>query len=151
MLKKVYLKKILMGYLIGIDFGTKRTGLACTDPNKIIASGLNNLPTHEVISYLKELCETDNIESFVIGRPLQKDGSLADIEIHIRSFIKLLKKNFPEHKIERYDERFTSKMAFQTMIEGGLKKKKRSNKGLLDQISATLILQSYLDYKKNTL
>ena len=140
-----------MGYLIGIDFGTKRTGLACTDTNKIIASGLKNLPTHQVISYLKTLCKTDSIDSFVIGRPLQKDGSIADVEIHIRAFIKMLKKNFPQHQIERYDERFTSKIAFQAMIDGGLKKKKRLDKGLLDQVSATLILQSYLDYKKDIL
>jgi|TARA_B100000768_G_C10931630_1_gene229860 putative Holliday junction resolvase len=140
-----------MGYLVGIDFGTKRTGLALTDPNKIIASGLKNLPTHEVISYLKVLCKTDNIECFVIGRPLQKDGSKSDVEIHIRAFIKSLKKNFPHHQIERHDERFTSKIAFKTMVDAGLKKKKRSNKGLIDQISATLILQSYLDYKKNIL
>ena len=140
-----------MGYLIGIDFGTKRTGLALTDPNKTIASGLKSLPTHKVISYLKGLSKTDNIECFVIGRPLQKDGSKSNVEIHITAFIKLLKKNFPNHKVERHDERFTSKIAFKAMVDAGLKKKRRSKKDLIDQISATLILQSYLDYKKNIL
>mgnify|MGYP001326848299 CR=1 FL=1 len=88
-----------MGYLIGIDFGTKRTGLALTDPNKTIASGLKSLPTHKVISYLKVLSKTDNIECFVIGRPLQKDGSKSDVEMHIKAFIKSLKKNFLTTKL----------------------------------------------------
>jgi putative Holliday junction resolvase len=139
-----------MGYLIGIDYGIKRTGLAYSDPLKVIASGLKNLPTNEVIPYLKKLCGTDKIESFVVGRPLQKDGSKSDVEIHIMRFIKLLKRNFPDYQIERYDERFTSKIAFQSLIETGQKKKKRLNKGLIDEISATLILQSYLDHKRNT-
>ncbi len=149
-MKKVYLKKILMGYLIGIDYGLKRTGLAYSDPMKIIASGLKNLPTNEVIPYLKKLCRTDKIESFVVGRPLQKDGSKSDVETHIMQFIRLLKSNFPDYQIERYDERFTSKIAFQSLIETGQKKKKRLNKGLIDEISATLILQSYLDHKRKT-
>ena len=148
-MKEVYLKKILMGYLIGIDYGVKRTGLAYSDPLKIIASGLKNLPTNEVIPYLKKLCGTDKIETFVVGRPLQKDGSKSDVETHIIQFIKLLKKNFPDYQIERYDERFTSKIAFQSLIETGQKKKKRLNKGLIDEISATLILQSYLNHKRN--
>ena len=139
-----------MGYLIGIDYGVKRTGLAYSDPLKIIASGLKNLPTNEVIPYLKKLCGTHKIETFVVGRPLQKDGSKSDVETHIMRFIKLLKRNFPDYQIERYDERFTSKIAFQSLIETGQKKKKRLNKGLIDEISATLILQSYLDHKRNT-
>lgn len=140
-----------MGCLIGIDFGTKRTGLACTDPDKIIASGLKNLPTPEVISFLKAYCEVEEVECFVIGKPLQKDGTPAEVETHIKEFIKSLEKKFPHQKIERYDERFTSKMALQAMIDGGLKKKQRAAKGMIDQVSATLILQSYLNYKTNTL
>ena len=147
--KGIFEKKTLMGYLIGIDYGLKRTGLAYSDPLKIIASGLKNLPTNEVIPYLKKLSGTDKIESFIVGRPLQKDGSKSDVETHIMKFIKLLKRNFPDYQIERYDERFTSKIAFQSLIETGQKKKKRLNKGLIDEISATLILQSYLDHKKN--
>ena len=138
-----------MGYLVGIDFGTKRTGLALTDPNKIIASGLKNLPTDEVIAFLEVYCQKIQVASFIVGQPLQKDGSPSAIEERIQEFIHVLKKKFPTQNIERYDERFTSKVAFQAMIDGGLKKKQRKKKGMIDQVSATLILQSYLDYKLN--
>ncbi|MDG1711764.1 MAG: Holliday junction resolvase RuvX [Flavobacteriaceae bacterium] len=140
-----------MGSLVGIDFGKKRTGLACTDPLKIIASGLKNLPTPEVIPFLKKYCETEQVDIFVLGKPLQKDGAPSEVEVHILKFIKKLQNHFPEMTIERYDERYTSKMAVQSMIDGGLTKKKRADKGMIDQVSATLILQSYLDYKTNTL
>ena len=140
-----------MGSLVGIDFGKKRTGLACTDPLKIIASGLKNLPTPEVIPFLKKYCETEQVDVFVVGKPLQKDGATSEVEMHILRFIKKLQNHFPEMTIERYDERYTSKMAVQSMIDGGLTKKKRADKGMIDQVSATLILQSYLDYKTNTL
>jgi putative Holliday junction resolvase len=140
-----------MGSLVGIDFGKKRTGLACTDPLKIIASGLKNLPTPEVIPFLKKYCETEQVDVFVVGKPLQKDGAPSEVEMHILRFIKKLQNHFPEMTIERYDERYTSKMAVQSMIDGGLTKKKRADKGMIDQVSATLILQSYLDYKTNTL
>ena len=140
-----------MGSLVGIDFGKKRTGLACTDPLKIIASGLKNLPTPEVIPFLKKYCETEQVDIFVLGKPLQKDGAPSEVEVHILKFIKKLQNHFPEMTIERYDERYTSKMAVQSMIDGGLIKKKRADKGMIDQVSATIILQSYLDYKTNTL
>ena len=140
-----------MGSLVGIDFGKKRTGLACTDPLKIIASGLKNLPTPEVIPFLKKYCETEQVDIFVLGKPIQKDGAPSEVEVHILKFIKKLQNHFPEMTIERYDERYTSKMAVQSMIDGGLTKKKRADKGMIDQVSATLILQSYLDYKTNTL
>ena len=140
-----------MGSLVGIDFGKKRTGLACTDPLKIIASGLKNLPTPEVIPFLKKYCETEQVDIFVLGKPLQKDGAPSEVEMHILRFIKKLQNHFPEMTIERYDERYTSKMDVQSMIDGGLTKKKRADKGMIDQVSATLILQSYLDYKTNTL
>ena len=140
-----------MWSLIGIDFGTKRTGIACTDPHQIIASGLKNLPTREVIPFLKKYCKTEHEDSFIIGKPLQKDGAPSEVEIQIILFIEKLQKYFPLQSIERYDERYTSKLAFQAMIDGGLKKKKRSDKGMIDQVSATLILQSYLAYKKQRL
>lgn len=140
-----------MGSLVGIDFGVKRTGLACTDPLKIIASGLKNLPTPEVIPFLKKYCKTEQVDVFVVGKPLQKDGAPSEVEVDILKFIKKLQNHFPEMTIERYDERYTSKMAVQSMIDGGLTKKKRADKGMIDQVSATLILQSYLDYKTNTL
>ncbi|HAS19909.1 MAG TPA: Holliday junction resolvase RuvX [Flavobacteriaceae bacterium] len=140
-----------MGCLVGIDFGTKRTGLSCTDPNQMIASGLNNLPTAEVLPFLKEYCQRENVDAFVIGQPLQRDGMPSSVETKIGEFIEALKRSFPNQKIERYDERFTSKIAMQSLIEGGLKKKKRADKGLIDQVSATLILQSFLDYKTNNI
>ena len=140
-----------MGCLVGIDYGTKRTGLAYTDPNKIIASGLKNLPTHQVISYLKQFCEIETVDCFIVGKPLQKDGTPSEVESQIKVFVGELKRNFPDCKIERYDERFTSKMALQAMIDGGLKKKQRSDKGMVDQVSATIILQSYLNHKMNSI
>ena len=140
-----------MGCLVAIDFGTKRTGLSCTDPNQMIASGLNNLPTAEVLPFLKEYCQRENVDAFVIGQPLQRDGMPSSVETKIGEFIEALKRSFPNQKIERYDERFTSKIAMQSLIEGGLKKKKRADKGLIDQVSATLILQSFLDYKTNNI
>ena len=108
-----------MGSLVGIDFGVKRTGLACTDPLKIIASGLKNLPTPEVIPFLKKYCETEQVDVFVVGKPLQKDGAPSEVEVHILKFIKKLQNHFPEMTIERYDERYTSKMAVQSMIDVG--------------------------------
>ena len=140
-----------MGCLVGIDFGTKRTGLSCTDPNQMIASGLNNLPTAEVLPFLKEYCQRENVDAFVIGQPLQRDGMPSSVETKIGEFIEALKRSFPNQKIERYDERFTSKIAMQSLIEGVLKKKKRADKGLIDKVSATLILQSFLDYKTNNI
>jgi len=140
-----------MACLVGIDFGTKRTGLSCTDPNQMIASGLKNLPTSEVVSFLKEYCKKEEVAAFVIGQPLQKDGTPSAVETRIQDFIEQLSQHFPNQKIERYDERFTSKIAFQAMLDGGLKKKQRQQKVMVDQVSATLILQSYLDFKTNTI
>lgn len=140
-----------MACLVGIDYGTKRIGLSYTDPNQLIASGLANLPTHEVFPYLKEFCKKEAVEAFVIGQPLQKDGTPSEVETHILQFIVELQQCFPEQEVKRHDERFTSKMAVQAMREGGLKKKQRSAKGMIDQVSATLILQSYLDYKTNSI
>ena len=140
-----------MGCLVGIDYCTKRTGLAYTDPNKIIASGLKNLPTYQVISYLKQFRETETVDCFIVGKPLQKDGTPSEVESQIKVFVEELKRNFPDCKIERYDERFTSKMALQAMIDGGLKKRQRSDKGMVDQVSATIILQSYLNHKMNSI
>ena len=137
-----------MGCLVGIDFGIKRTGLAYTDSNKTIATGLNNLPTNIVISYIQDYFKNEEVDAFIIGKPIQKDGTPSELENKIKNFILELKKYFPNKKIERYDERYTSKMAKQVIINLGIKKKKRTNKGLVDQISATIILQSYLDRKK---
>ena len=134
-----------MGVLLAIDYGEKRTGLAATDPMQMIASGLTTLPTHEVIVYLEGYCRTHRVEKCIVGLPKQMDNTPSEVEPAIQRFISKLSKALPNLTIDRYDERFTSKMAFQSMIDGGLKKGKRKNKGLIDKISATLLLQSYLD------
>jgi len=140
-----------MGSIIAIDFGEKRTGLAHTDPEKIIASGLCSLPTAEVLPFLQKHLEENEVETFVVGYPQQKDGTPSEVEKAIVVFVASLKKKFPAIKVERYAERLTSKMAWQTLKTSAVKKKHRQNKELLDKISATLILQSYLSYQSNML
>lgn len=136
-----------MGRILALDFGEKRTGVAVTDPLKIIASGLTTVPTQSLISFLKNYMTSEKVDLFVVGEPKQMNNSPSESEVYIQPFLKQLTKTFPQIPIERIDERFTSKMAFQTMIDTGLSKKKRQNKNLIDQISATIILQSYLDRK----
>ena len=133
-----------MGVLIGIDFGKKRTGLAHTDAMQIIASGLTTLETHKVLSFLIDYQKESPIMKFVVGHPRQKDGHQSQVEEDILLFIGRLKKTFPRVYVVRQDERFTSKMAFNSLIQTGVKKRKRKNKAVIDEISATLILQSYL-------
>ena len=137
-----------MARLLAIDFGTKRTGIAITDEMQIIASGLTTVLTKDLISFLKDYFAKENVEIIIIGEPKQKDGTHSDVEECIKNFILKLVKAFPKLRIERMDERFTSKIAFNTMIESGLSKKKRQNKSLIDQISATIILQDYLNRKQ---
>ena len=134
--------------LLAIDFGTKRTGIAITDEMQIIASGLTTVLTKDLISFLKDYFAKENVELIIIGEPKQKDGTHSDVEKCIKNFILKLVKIFPTLRVERMDERFTSKIAFNTMIESGLSKKKRQNKSLIDQISATIILQDYLNRKQ---
>ncbi len=133
-----------MGRILAIDYGTKRTGIAITDELQIIASGLTTVKTEELLSFLKEYIASEDVEILIVGEPKQKDGMHSEIEKEIRKFIPLFSEAFPKLKIERVDERFTSKMAFQTMIDSGLKKQQRRNKALIDEISATIILQDYL-------
>ena len=133
-----------MGVLIGIDFGIKRTGLAHTDSRQMIASGLTTIATHNVLSYLGDYQKETPIEKFVVGQPKQKDGNLSKVEEDILLFVRQLKKSFPTVAVVRQDERFTSKMAFNSLIQMGAKKKTRKDKAVIDQISATLILQSYM-------
>ena len=144
----VYLR---MPEIIAIDFGTKRTGIAATDPLQLVASGLTTLPTREVVPFLENYLKTHEVATCVLGQSKRHDGSLSEVEDEIKKFIAYLSKKIPSLSIERYDERFTSKMAFQTMLDSGIGKKKRQNKGLLDKISATLILQSYLEANNNTI
>ena len=133
-----------MGRILAIDYGTKRTGIAVTDEMQIIASGLTTVNTKELLTFLTDYSASENVEKFVVGLPKQMDNTASESEIYIQKFLKQLAKILPDIPVERIDERFTSKMAFQTMIDSGLKKKQRQNKALIDEISATLILQSYL-------
>ncbi len=136
-----------MGRVLAIDFGKKRTGLAVSDELRIIASGLTTVNTEDLISYLKDYLSKELVELFLVGEPKQMNNMPSESEVLILPFIEKLAKEFPIIPIERIDERFTSKMAVRTMIDSGLKKKQRQNKSLLDEISATIILQTYL-YRK---
>lgn len=134
-----------MGRILAIDYGTKRVGLAVTDEMKIIAHALKTVHSKEVIRFLKEYMATENVECIVVGEPKNMDGSFSESEKFILPFIKQLQSIFPEIPIHRYDERFTSKMAMQTLVDSSLKRKNRQNKELLDSVSATIILQSYME------
>ena len=133
-----------MGRILAIDFGKKRTGIAVTDEMQIIASGLTTVNTSELIPFLKKYISKEKVELFLVGKPKQMDNSDSQSEALIIPFLKKLSKEIPQILVQRVDERFTSKMAFQTMIDSVLKKNQRKNKALVDEISATIILQSYL-------
>ncbi|GLB51675.1 putative pre-16S rRNA nuclease [Neptunitalea chrysea] len=137
-----------MSRVLALDFGTKRTGIAVTDELQIIASGLTTVATSELLVFLKEYCSKESIALFVIGEPKQMNNEASESEVYIKEFIQKLEAAIPQIPIQRVDERFTSKLAFQSMLTGGLKKKQRANKALIDEISATIILQTYLDSKK---
>ena len=138
------IKIIRMARILAIDYGEKRTGIAVTDELQIIASGLITVKTDELIKFLIDYTNREQVELFIVGLPKQMNNSDSESEKHILSFLKQLKKSLSKIPIKRIDERFTSKIAFQTMIDSGLKKKQRRNRGLVDEISATIILQSYL-------
>ncbi|GGW81615.1 putative pre-16S rRNA nuclease [Salegentibacter mishustinae] len=129
---------------MALDFGTKRTGIAVSDELKMIASGLTTVNTPELLDFLEKYFKEENVELVLVGEPKQKDDTASAVEVYILQFLKIFIKKFPEMPVKRIDERFTSKMAFQSMIDSGLKKKKRRDKALIDEISATIILQSYL-------
>ena len=133
-----------MARILAIDYGQKRTGIAITDELQIIASGLTTVATSELIDFLKTYIKKEAVELFVLGEPKQMNNEVSESEALILPFIETLKKEIPNIPVKRVDERFTSKMAFQTMIDSGLGKKKRQDKALVDEISATIILQSYL-------
>lgn len=133
-----------MARVLAIDFGKIRTGIAVTDELKIIASGLTTVNTSDLLSFLKEYTSKEKVELFLMGLPKQMNNSESESEALILPFLKKMEKLFPQIPMKRIDERFTSKMAFQTMIDSGMKKKQRRNKAMVDEISATIILQSYL-------
>ena len=133
-----------MGRILAIDFGKKRTGIAVTDEMKIIASGLTTVDTKELLTFLKTYISKEKVDLFLVGKPKQMNNTDSESEALIVPFLKKLEKQISKIPVHRVDERFTSKMAFQTMIDSGLNKNQRKNKALVDEISATIILQSYL-------
>ncbi len=138
-----------MGRIIAIDYGKKRTGIAVTDPLRLISNNLTTVPSEEIYDFLAGYFSEEEVDIIVVGYPKQMNNKPSESVIYINPFIKKLEIMFPDKEIVLMDERFTSKIAFNSMIEGGLKKKKRRDKGLVDKLSANLILQSYLDYKRN--
>lgn len=138
-----------MPKILAIDYGTKKTGLAITDDSNTFAFGLDTIETKKLIPYLQTLVKKENINTFVIGEPKQMNGNASESEIYIQEFITKCNATFGQILLVRVDERFTSKLAFDAMLTGGLKKKKRQDKKLVDKISATIILQTYLDQKKS--
>lgn len=137
-----------MGRILAIDYGRKRVGLAVTDPLQLIANKLTTVPSHEIVDYLKNYFQKEQVEKVIIGYPRQMNNEASEAVQYINPFLKRFQKVFPDMPIEQVDERFTSRMAFQTMIDAGLKKKDRQNKATIDAVSATIILQSYLEQKK---
>lgn len=136
-----------MPRILAIDYGIKRTGIAVTDELQIIASGLTTIPSDTAINFLKDYFSKENVAKVLIGEPKQMNGEPSESAPIIEKFVAAFKTAFPEMQIVRVDERFTSKIAFQTMIDSGLSKKKRRNKGLVDEIAATILLQDYLTRK----
>ncbi len=137
-----------MSKLLAIDYGQKRVGIAVTDDEQLIASGLTTVHSKDIFSFLKEYLNKEVVSCFVVGQAKNLDNSPSESARFIEPFVSKLKKEFPSIDVHRIDERFSSKIAFQSMIDAGLKKKTRRNKALVDQVSATIILQSYLDSRK---
>lgn len=133
---------------MAIDYGRVRTGLAVTDPMRIIATALTTVETPTLFQYLKDYCARETVDLFVVGEAKHMDGTPSESMQYIEPFVAKLKETFPDKEVTRVDERFTSKMAFQTMIDSGLKKKDRRNKGMIDQIAATIMLQDYMRSEK---
>ena len=137
-----------MSRILAIDYGKKRTGIAVTDILQIIANGLTTVPTTELTDFLMNYVEREPVERIIVGYPKQMNNEDSENLKRITPFVNMLRKKLPHIPVEMVDERFTSVLAHQAMIDGGLKKKARQNKALVDEISATIILQSYLESKK---
>ena len=134
-----------MSRIIAFDYGTKRIGIAVTDPLQIIATGLDTIHPKDIVDYLKKYLLTEQVEGFVIGDPIQMDGTPSESAQHVKGFSTILKKNFPQIPQHWIDERFTSKLAHQTIMQSGLKKQNRRNKERVDTIAATIILQYFME------
>lgn len=139
------INEVLMKRILAIDYGQKRVGLAVTDPLQIIATGLDTINVNDVLKYLENYIAIQPVELFVVGLPKNLNNTPADAAKYVEPFVKQLQKKFPDIPIEMVDERFTSKMAFRAMIDGGVKKMDRRNKETIDKVSAVIILQSYLE------
>ena len=139
-----------MTRVLAIDYGKKRVGLAVTDPTQIIANSLTTVPTHELWDWLQNYFGKEKVGKVVVGYPRKMNNQPSEAVSFINPFLKKFQQRYPEIELELFDERFTSKMAFQTMIDGGVKKQKRRDKAMVDAISATIILQGYLERKRNT-
>jgi len=135
-----------VGRILAVDYGKKRTGIAVTDPLRLIANGLTTVPTKEILLFLTNYFNKEKVDIVIVGYPKQMNNTPSEIVPEIEKFVTKLKEKFPALSIEYYDERFTSKMAFQTMIDGGLKQKARQDKALIDTISATILLQSWMEF-----
>lgn len=138
-----------MPRILAIDYGTKRVGIAVTDPGQMIATGLTTVHAKDIFAFLDDYFRKEAVDCIVVGEPKRLNNQATEATRFVEQFVAQLAKKYPAMKIERMDERFTSKMAFQAMLDGGLKKKDRQNKELVDQVSATIILQSYLEQRGN--
>lgn len=138
-----------MGRIIAIDYGRKRTGLAATDTLQLIANGLTTVPSGELVKYLQEYISREPVDRFVVGLPKQMNNEASENMVYVEAFVKHLKRVIPDIPVEYYDERFTSVLAQRAIREGGVKKWKRRDKALVDEVSAVIILQSYLENKRN--
>ena len=136
-----------MGQILAVDFGKKRCGLAATDDLRIIASGLDTVETTALMEFLRKYFEKNTVDELVIGLPMDLKGNMSEVEEDIQKFIEEFKNEFPEVSVVRFDERFTSKIASYFISQSGKNKKQRQEKGLIDKVSATLILQQYLEQK----
>jgi putative Holliday junction resolvase len=136
-----------MARVMAFDYGTKRIGLAVTDPLQMIATGLDNIHPKDIMEYLKKYLQTEQVETFVVGEPKQMDNTPSQSAIHVKGFVNLLKKTFPDIPVQMMDERFTSKMASAAILAGGVKKAGRQNKALVDTVSAVILLQSWMEQR----
>jgi len=137
-----------MGRILAVDYGKKRVGLAVTDPLQMIATRLTTVATHTLWDFLEEYFQKEKVDTVIVGYPKQMNNEASEAVIYINPFLKKFQLKYPNIQLEIIDERFTSKMAFQAMIDGGVKKQKRQNKAMVDAISATIILQNYLEQKR---
>lgn len=137
-----------MARLLSIDYGRKRCGLAVTDPLQLVPGGLTTVPTSSLMDFLKDYLQREEVERIIVGEPRQSNGTPSENMARVEAFVKVLRKQVPGISVDFYDERFTSVIAHRAMIDGGVKKKDRMNKGLVDEISATIILEDYMDSRK---